>query len=725
MSEADISPLARRLAEENNVDWRVLQGSGAGGKVVERDVLEFLARVMAGEEELDPTPEPVPDGMDAWPEDDIRSFQQELRASRKSVGLEDIQKELSAADRFGGADLDGAAVPDGRDAAGAPDVAQPAAADDDAFRGAISEDIFLFDDEDENDLVAGRASASEVPAPATPGDEPDDLDEDLLIAGDDGASTDVAYARSGTDAGDDAGGAAFAARSVPERAVPLRAEGLPDVFGEAQPPAPAYGYGERDDIFGSTAGEEASRAAPHLEPEREEQADLEPAYREPAYREPAYREPAYREPAYGEPMGGEPTYEEPAYEGPAHAESSDEGLDLAGRNPSDLDEAGLDEAGPDEAGMDEGGLDDGVLDGAGPGDGGLDDGRLAEPAREERVASGRFGAPAELEGSDLEAADRELPDLDVPDLDDLGDLGLEDDARSEEAFEAPLGSGKREPDEGSWTARGGGDREGEEPETFDVEALPTAAQEDPSAADEATAAELGHSEREWDEAIRDASLRLEAEEGAALEPAEADWREEATGSAGGGIAPDDADDALPPEPREGSLPLVTHGTLLRRHVDLTALAGAQLVVSQELGHEEPLSPTVFLLRAAAKAASDADWDGDVALADLHGDGARAHRVSDAAERPFRDLLTAIRGSEPRALEAGVALVVADMSELGIDEAVLHIGPPVLTLGRILYDNQRGSYRSTLALSGDVAPERGAALLTRVAELLDAPVRLVL
>ena len=64
--DPDIAPLARRLAEENNVEWRRLQGSGSGGRIVERDVLDFLARVMAGEEDVDPTPEPLPDGVQAW-----------------------------------------------------------------------------------------------------------------------------------------------------------------------------------------------------------------------------------------------------------------------------------------------------------------------------------------------------------------------------------------------------------------------------------------------------------------------------------------------------------------------------------------------------------------------------------------------------------------------------------------------------------------------------------
>ncbi len=69
MRDPVIVPSARSLAEENNVDWRVLEGSGEGGSVVEQDVLSFLARVMQGDEVTNPTPEPVPEGMTAWPEE--------------------------------------------------------------------------------------------------------------------------------------------------------------------------------------------------------------------------------------------------------------------------------------------------------------------------------------------------------------------------------------------------------------------------------------------------------------------------------------------------------------------------------------------------------------------------------------------------------------------------------------------------------------------------------
>lgn len=104
MTERGITRLARRLAEENNVDWRSLSGSGEDGQIVEMDVLDYLARVMAGEEALDPTPEPLPEGLEAWPDQD----------------------------RFG-------------TGAGEANAWDEAAADDDGFD--FAEDIFLFDDE--------------------------------------------------------------------------------------------------------------------------------------------------------------------------------------------------------------------------------------------------------------------------------------------------------------------------------------------------------------------------------------------------------------------------------------------------------------------------------------------------------------------------------------------------------------------------------------------------
>ena len=62
MSEPKITPLARRLAEENGIDWRKLEGTGPEGEITERDILDFLAKVMAGEITLEGPPpgEPPP-----------------------------------------------------------------------------------------------------------------------------------------------------------------------------------------------------------------------------------------------------------------------------------------------------------------------------------------------------------------------------------------------------------------------------------------------------------------------------------------------------------------------------------------------------------------------------------------------------------------------------------------------------------------------------------------
>ena len=62
MSEPKITPLARRLAEENGIDWRRIEGTGPDGEITERDILNFLAKVMAGEITLEGPPpgEPPP-----------------------------------------------------------------------------------------------------------------------------------------------------------------------------------------------------------------------------------------------------------------------------------------------------------------------------------------------------------------------------------------------------------------------------------------------------------------------------------------------------------------------------------------------------------------------------------------------------------------------------------------------------------------------------------------
>ena len=128
--ETDISPLAKRLAEENNVNWRSLAGSGSSGRVVERDVLEYLARVMAGEEDLNPTAEPVPEGMEAWPEEDVQGYTATATAADEPTSEDDAM--------FG--DEPAGAMPS------VSATRNEGFVDD--FEDDIDEDIFLFDDDE-------------------------------------------------------------------------------------------------------------------------------------------------------------------------------------------------------------------------------------------------------------------------------------------------------------------------------------------------------------------------------------------------------------------------------------------------------------------------------------------------------------------------------------------------------------------------------------------------
>ena len=102
MTELPISPLARRIAEENNVNWQALEGSDAGGGVNERDVLNYLEQVMLGTKPVDPTPEPLPEGMTAWADEPIHAEGQASRstdataAERSDEDLEAVYQKMFA-----------------------------------------------------------------------------------------------------------------------------------------------------------------------------------------------------------------------------------------------------------------------------------------------------------------------------------------------------------------------------------------------------------------------------------------------------------------------------------------------------------------------------------------------------------------------------------------------------------------------------------------------------
>ena len=433
MSEVDISPLAKRLAEENNVDWRKLRGSGAGGKVVERDVLEFLARVMAGQEDVDPTPEPLPEGMEEWPEEDIAAYR---RGARERAGEQ-----------------------------------APVEAPAEPVEEEIDEGIFLFEDEDD---------VSEA-------EEPEEEPEVFAVAGGDEIEEDE------------------------------------DLFLDLD---------EDEESAPSDAGRAFDVAV-----------DLDA-------------------PSEPKPQRGA-------------VDLGDMGFDMGGSEPAD------------EAGA---------------------------------AGTSAFDGDLDFVGSDV--------------------------------VEEPPAGAVFVADE---------DVAAHEPEP------------EPVAGEEAPPSPPA---RPTGEALAD-------------------------------------------------LPLVRRGTLLRRHVDLTALKSAQAVLGRELGHDEPLPLAAFLLRAAAKAHRQHRLgEGGVALATIDG-GLAFARVDDPAEGAFRDLVSGLRSSTTSGeVPEGTALAVVDLSELEVDEAVLDATVPVLAFGRVLYDDQGGDVRGTLSLSGDVRPDVGGRLLAAAADLLAAPVRLL-
>jgi hypothetical protein len=76
--EPMIAATARQLAEENGLDWRRIKGSGTGGQISEGDVLDYLMRVMSGDEDL---PEGSVDPIPATLEQDMAAMRSMIAGS--------------------------------------------------------------------------------------------------------------------------------------------------------------------------------------------------------------------------------------------------------------------------------------------------------------------------------------------------------------------------------------------------------------------------------------------------------------------------------------------------------------------------------------------------------------------------------------------------------------------------------------------------------------------
>lgn len=622
MSESGITPLAQRLAEENNVDWRTLTGSGDGGRIVERDVLEYLAKVMAGEEAVNPTPEPMPDGMAAWPEADGW-------AGERVEQVADNDWSEPAPD----AAEDGLDWPAGDDAT---DFGTPVAFDAEQAELRASGEWPAAESAGDFDSKFGTAAGFLDGDEDEAGDE-FGLSEDIFLFDDEVAEPEVVTETELT-------GADPVLPDLTERTDPLDQRGF-DLL--ADPPADddAELFLSVDDAMVDDAAE------------------------------------------------------------PAHFLDDDEQDLLA-----DID---LLEVEPEEPAADS---------------------EEGSPAEQEfgRSEAAAAGQPDDLLGDEeFEAADlTDLASLDG-ELDDLELAGAEDslqefeagfsmESLEERAPEFPV-DGLDEPDAGTYAFEQGDDHFEQEQEVggpdrggdaFDID-FSGAAAERPADAWQDGVELAGELQTQSDRDEADAlARRIEAafESVADARPEFEEFGADLDGAAGAG------------------LPLADFGKLLRRQLDVSELQRAQDLVGSEISGGESVSASAFLLRAASRASADSTFAAAAPAVALIQDE-RIELVSDSGGG-FRALAQklgeVVAGELPGDVGLGaIGLAVADMSSLEVDEAVLDLGVPVLSLGRILRDEESGVLRSTLTLSGRFDLQEGARFLQAVSELLSSPLRLLL
>lgn len=600
MSEPDISTLARRLAEQNNVEWRSLGGSGPSGKVVERDVLDYLARVMAGMEDIDSTPEPLPEGLEAWPD-------QEAPGARHDVSTVEAEVADAAAREH-----TEPVVPTTAEAPTFED--HSASAPDPVADDLLSDDIFLFESEEPRDQAAPSDSSSFSSAGAAFGEDGVPPEDVGFVAG-------QPFSTGATPIGR-AEGAAATAYDPPVEAAASPSD-LPDEVSSSPSDYPddvddlLLVEDEADVVHDQAYDPNHGAAAASFDEEPT------PAFEVQSSDQPAASGSGFSANAFSGDFSSDPVLER----ADSYTEPDGDDADSWGVQPQPSDPFG-------------------------------------------------FSDDSSFESAD----DESLPDL----------WASEDSPPQEVAAAEPFSVVEPVETDGPWLSSPEVEPEVETPSVMD-EAL-------------ASASDAWHDDSDVLDQLEEAEHLDELD---ALEDIKA-----LDGS------PAELDIAA----AVAALPLVRSGAVLRRHLDVSALAAAQLAVGAELGGD-PLEAAPFLLRAVAKAATELGIiEGQVALAELRG-GFTLRRVDSADSRSFRSLVEELQqdGSE----EDEVGLVAVDLSGLDVDEVVLDVDAPAVTLGRILYDNQHGAYRSTLALTGELPLEQGAKLLGRVAELLDAPVRLLL
>lgn len=661
--EPDIAPLAKRLAEENNVDWRYLHGTGASGRIVERDILEYLARVMAGEEDLNPTPEPVPEGMEAWPERDVVGF---FGAEASSHGSNDTPVNNTLDDDLLAVDDDEMVFADSQTVPSDESFDELTDNRNDALSaGEIDEDIFLFDDPE---------PVSEVSAEAHYYSDDSDMqdefqnDEDILFtdtpvpyaaempdeeaATDTGVFVDDEFADEDEDifafedVSDTADETAFAEQLA--RADAMHDDVIDETediisFGDDAPQAvtedtPLWQdaepvevadstwqdtvseYNDSDDALSETDTEQETPTQLWVVPETDE--DPEPVTGSAASTDTDFV-------LSGEAEDTLQTSHE------VHTDTFVEDEPVAVLEPvqDEPEDIRTEEVTTEDASQK-----DALV--------------TAEQSSEEPVA---------LQGSVAE----EAPVSHHVATDNQEVMAVTAEAVTPEAVAEPKDV---QPEIAS-------DSIDAEP-VAEIPAVPTVI-----AAAAAQQAQLGVAKTETHISAKVATLPL-VSYGALLRR-----RTELTTLVQAQLAiSHELGDEAPVSPA---------GLLVR-----AAAKGLKRI---------PLSDPAKLGFAVIQ-------DGNITI----------KHVPDADSLSFRELLAKLSdvSALPDMAAQDAGLVVADLSDFDVDEAFLNVGAPVLTLGRILVDSNAGEHHSTLSLSGDIKVEQGSRYLATVTELLNSPVRLV-
>ena len=628
--EPSISPLAKRLAEENNVSWHLLEGSGPSGRVVERDVLEYLARVMSGEAASNPIPEPLPEGVATWPED-MDDEDMGTIASYRSAPTEDTFGEaLLELDAF--EDVLEPPLAESARASSADSAENPTDFD---FTEALSDDIFVTDElgDDVETLHKNAHDVDDESAHNSNVYEADIYEADVY-------ETDAYKMDNSADArpeatlfGDESAGTFFGA---PPR-TPTENFGMFETEEAEGESADAF------DVF-EVGGLEAEPFDANV---REAETSDSEAFDTGTFDTDAFDSEAFDTGA-SEPQIFEPETHAPNVS-PTEADADVFIFDAPADSSLDVSrDSGFTEL---------------------EGESGEDDAFGREFAQEVGRASN----------------DR---------------LDTESDTGSNAEFDTEEASGSREDDAFEFEDREGASEAHSETSDGSAPALQFAQPFVPGSPEfEGGAAST---EDELDSGSVDAPLPIS--ENASPAPAQTD--------------------GFP-----HGVPVAPYA-LLRRHLDLAALLEAQQAIGLELNKE--VSPTAFLLRAALKAlhkvpltaSSAKPSEVAVALAATSGDALRISVVSDvdASFVALLEMTDATKRDDAQEETAQPNLIVADLSRYNLDEVVLTLGAPVLTLSRT---GSAEDAQGVLSLSGDIAPKWGAELLACVAELLTSPVRLLI